>query len=458
MDQPESTTHSPAAKAELPGTPPEERKAGRSAMMIVFMVVFIDLLGFGIVVPLLPRYAKAFLEGDWLVPGGSASWQAGAIVGLLFSSFSLMQFIFAPIWGRLSDRVGRKPILLMGLCGSVLFYALFAVASDLGATDHKALGLALLFVARIGQGIAGATIATAQAVIADCTTPERRSRGMALIGAAFGIGFTFGPLLGAAAIKLRPEDLGAPGFAAAGLSLIALLLAVRLLPETLRAGSAAAHRRWLDWQGLRNALHTPAIGLLIIMFFLATFAFANLEATLSLLTEDALGYRNDENFLLFAYIGFMLMIAQGGFYQVLARRGVTEIAFMTMGVGFLILGMGGLGTTAVCKYNNVFGDHGLLTCLLVSLAVAVIGFAFLTPSIQALISRRSDPGKQGEILGINQSASALSRILGPLVGLSLYNVLPSHGLPYAVATGLLCLVMLMLPLVRKSPTHGAETA
>ena len=150
--------------------------ASRSAMMIVFLVVFIDLLGFGIVLPLLPRYGDDFLQH--LIPGGKHSFWGGLILGLLMSSFSLMQFVFAPIWGRISDRVGRRPILLLGLAGSVVFYALFGVASELRSPDTRILALTLLFVSRIGAGIAGATIATAQAVIADSTTPERRSHGM----------------------------------------------------------------------------------------------------------------------------------------------------------------------------------------------------------------------------------------------------------------------------------------
>ena len=223
----------------------------RSALLIVFLVVFIDLLGFGIVLPLLPLYGDDYLNA--YLPGGANSPEGGAILGLLMSSFSFMQFIFAPIWGRVSDRIGRRPILLTGLVGSVLFYALFGYASDLPTTS-AGLALALLFAARIGQGVAGATIATAQAVIADCTTPDKRRHGMALIGAAFGIGFTFGPLVGAGALALFPQHRGATGYAAALLSGIALILAIRLCrkpaisskPRHAVSGliSARCARRW----------------------------------------------------------------------------------------------------------------------------------------------------------------------------------------------------------------------
>jgi DHA1 family tetracycline resistance protein-like MFS transporter len=422
--------------------PPISAGARRSALLIVFLVVFIDLLGFGIVLPLLPRYANYFLEP--LLPGDAAAGWRGAILGVLMSAFSAMQFLFAPIWGQVSDRLGRRPILLLGLAGSVVFYALFGVASTWGNEGALEVGLILLFVARVGAGISGATIATAQAVIADSTTPERRSRGMALIGAAFGIGFTFGPLLGAAALSFWPDYHGAPGYVAAGLSLIALVLGIVLLPETWRPGATTTHRRWLDWRGLQNALHTPTVGLLVITFFLATFAFANFEATLSLLTKHALRFEDRANFLVFAFIGLVLMLAQGGLYQVLARRGVRESTFIMSGATLMALGLGGMAGVALSVSEEVSdGQTLLLTVFLFAIAVAVVGFALLTPSVQSLISRRTDPAKQGEILGVNQSAAALARILGPLVGLALYNRPPVHVLPYAVAAGLLGLVLFL---------------
>ncbi|MFM7161569.1 MAG: MFS transporter, partial [Planctomycetaceae bacterium] len=292
-------------------------RSSKAPLLIIFLTVFIDLLGFGIVLPLLPRYAKSF----------SAT---GLQLGLLMASFSIMQFLFAPIWGRISDRVGRRPILILGLAGSVLFYTLFGYCTSLGP-QGRLLGLGILpwlFLCRIGAGIAGATIPTAQAYIADVTGPEQRARGMALIGAAFGIGFTFGPLLGAAFVPgdladlgrpghpvaaelqlddtqrsalaevtqryraqrmelgqrgdrqkldtlrqerdrdlvavMRPEQqsqwlklnapASAPGYVAGGLSLLALLSAIFLLPESLTPGAQSAHRGWFDLTSLRQAV------------------------------------------------------------------------------------------------------------------------------------------------------------------------------------------------------------
>jgi MFS family permease len=211
----------PPAKSRAP-------TASRAALLTVFLVVFIDLLGFGIVLPLMPRYADRLLA-----PAGISSQLHGAVIGALLSVFSFMQFLFAPIWGRVSDRIGRKPILVLGLAGSVVFYALFGYGSSLirggdtvTPTEDARLALLLMFVARIGAGIAGATIATAQAVIADCTPKEKRAHGMAMIGAAFGIGFTFGPLLAGAALIFFPDRPEFAGYAAAILSLAAWMLAI----------------------------------------------------------------------------------------------------------------------------------------------------------------------------------------------------------------------------------------
>jgi MFS family permease len=443
-----------AAASESPSGAAGSR---RSALAIIFLVVFIDLLGFGIVLPLLPLYADEILEP--LFPGEGQAPLRGVLLGLLMASFSAMQFIFAPIWGRASDRVGRRPLLLLGLTGSVVFYTLFGIASEVAAAGREkadlhlvAWGLALLFVARLGAGVAGATISTAQAVIADSTAKDRRARGMALIGAAFGIGFTFGPLLGFGSLFTPWE--GAPGYIAAALSLIALFLALVLLPETLRTGNTAVRRRWLDWQGLNRALRTPSVGLLIVTFFLSTFAFGGLESTLALvnkllltgqaevhvkLTRAAAKTTEKDNFLVFAYVGLVLMLTQGLLYRRLVQR-VGEMRFVRIGSALMALGLAG-AVAILLRWQQLQSMGGILffDALLV-MTLAVVGFALVTPSVQALISRRSDPAQQGEILGVNQSASAMARILGPMVGLSLFNLSPSHILPYVVGTGLLILV------------------
>jgi MFS family permease len=414
--------------------------ASRSALLTVFLVVFIDLLGFGIVLPLLPLYAK-----NLLTPITDSRQLQGLVIGALISVFSLMQFIFAPIWGRVSDRVGRRPILLIGLAGSVVFYALFGYASSLmGSGDQPVsaataeLALWLMFVARVGAGIAGATIATAQAVIADSTTKAGRARGMALIGAAFGIGFTFGPLLAGVAMIFLPHRPEFPGFAASTLSLVALVLAIGKMPETRRPGILAPRRNWLDVRGLWSTLQTPTVGRLVLTFFLATFGFAGFEGTLALLNRE-LGYNEQTNYWIFAYVGFVLMLTQGFLYRRLVKK-YHEVPLMRLGVGFMFLGLAGLAAVAISDKDLTLRAPAFFGAL----ALGVVGFAFLTPSAQALISKRSDPGRQGEVLGVNQSFSALARILGPLTGVLLFESESSHVLPYAASAVLLAIVMGLL--------------
>jgi DHA1 family tetracycline resistance protein-like MFS transporter len=312
-------------------------------------------------------------------------------------------------------------------------------------------------VSRIGAGIAGATIATAQAVIADCTTPERRKHGMALIGAAFGIGFTFGPLVGFASLYWFPDHHGVIGYSAAGLSLLALLLGIVLLPETRHFEEAPPlRRRWFDWRATRDVLRTPVLAPIVLTFFLATLGFGGFEPTLALLIKDTLHLDEQKSFLVFAYVGLVLVMTQGFLYRRLANR-LSEVTFMAMGITLMALGLVLLGGVTWMGHQGEgsYGFETLLTCMLVSMTLAVVGFAFLTPSAQALISRRTDPNKQGEILGVNQSAASLARILGPIFGLSLYKLTPSHLLPYVFGAGLLVLMLPLLPRIRRGDTDAA---
>ncbi len=434
MNVPEAT----AAPSDAPlDQPPTPATAPKKAMLVVFLVVFIDLLGFGIVLPLLPRFADNYLH---VLPEAAR----GAALGALYSVFSLMQFVFSPAWGRVSDRVGRRPILMLGLAGSVVFYALFGFASNL-PTDAAWLALGLLFLSRLGAGVAGASISTAAAVIADCTTRENRAKGMALIGAAFGIGFTFGPLIGYAGLELFQGQPWAPGAAASLLSLVSLLLAVRMLPETRMPGGAHAGKEWFSLARTAEVLRTPTVGTLVLIYFLVIFGFANFEGTLALLTRDALGLRDDrDNFLIFAYVGFVLTLVQGGVYRRLAGKVATE-KLLAAGVVMMLLGLGGMAAVAA----NPFGfERGALFALFfVVTALAVTGFSFVNPSVSALVSRRSDPARQGEVIGVNQSFASLGRILGPFLGLVMFEADPSRVAPYLAAVVLLLLVVALLPRV-----------
>ncbi len=205
------------------------------------------------------------------------------VIGVLFSVFSLMQFVFSPMWGRVSDRIGRRPVLLISLLGSVVFYALYAVAVSLDATQAS-LALGLMLLARVGAGIAGASVGTAAAVIADCTTPEKRAKGMALIGIAFGAGFTLGPLIAYFGLAIFAQEPWGVGALASGLSLVALVIALAIFKETRDPNNKAA-KEFFSLAKTRDVLAMPTVGALVLIYFLAIFAFANFEATLALLDE-----------------------------------------------------------------------------------------------------------------------------------------------------------------------------
>ena len=399
-----------------------------TSLLIIFLTVFIDLLGFGMVLPLLPIYADQFHADT-----------SGWLIGGLMASFSLMQFIFAPLWGRLSDHIGRRPVLMVGLAGSVVFYSLFGVATVM-------VSLPLLFAARIGAGIAGATISTAQAYIADSTSLTERPKGMALIGMAFGLGFTFGPLLGYLAVPGGREAAPgpAPGFVAAGLSAFALLLAFFRLPESLRPDGRSTSRKILDLSALRDALATPSITPLLATIFVCVFAFANFETTLSMLIRGARAADSPFKFswgqvcLTFAYIGFTLALVQGGLVRRLAGR-INEAALAAAGAVAEVVGFG-LIVAAIATESS-----GLL---LGSLAVVVGGFAFMTPSLNSLLSRRTDPAKQGGILGVGQSVNAMARILGSLVGIPLLKI--QNTLPFYLAAAMMAAAVLLVMLAARA--------
>ena len=343
--------------------------------------------------PLLPRYARDF----------NASYGE---IGLLLASFSAMQFLFAPVWGRLSDRFGRRPLLMLGLAGSMASYVLFAVAHT----------YTLLLVSRILAGIFGATIGTAQAYIADVTGKEDRGKQMALIGAAFGIGFTFGPAVGG----LADHYIGvwAPGAIAALFSADALLLAWRVLPEPER--HVPPHdRKMFDFRALRHAATRPIVLLILGLQVLTVFCFANFEGTLALLTKVRWDYDTRGNGFLFMYVGFWLLVCQGFVVRRFMSR-VGEANFAIMGT--LLLAGGLLGIA-------------LQGPPLLVMPVAVLGFSMISPSLASLLSSNAPDHMQGEVLGLGQSGNALARIFGPYAGNLLFAIEPER--PYWIAAALM---------------------
>jgi len=366
----------------------------KSPLVVLFVTVFIDLIGFGIILPLLPFYAEHF--------GANA-----LLVGLLSTSFSFMQLLFAPVWGRLSDRVGRRPIILIGLLGSSVSYLTFGLSQS----------LSILFLSRMLAGIAGANISTAQAYIADSTPPERRARGMGLIGAAYGLGFTVGPAIGG---TLSRYGYAVPAFFASALALANFCAAWWLLPESLtRSRRPRQPDRRLDWERLRTGLQHPELGVFLVLWFISTFAFANLEATFALMTARKFGFDAQANGYLFAYIGVLITVVQGGLTGRLAKR-FGERRLISVGLFCMIFGLG------LLPYSL-----GLKSLLLV-LLLLIAGHGATNPSITSLISQATSTEDQGGILGVAQSLASLARILGPVWGGFTFD---AFGYPYPYLTG-----------------------
>ncbi|MFM8413408.1 MAG: MFS transporter [Planctomycetota bacterium] len=433
--------------------PERSPAADRWPLLVVFLTVFIDLLGFGIVLPVLPRQVAPYLDAIGLsVEAGSG----GAVLGILFSVFSLMQFVFSPVWGRLSDRIGRRPILLLSLAGSVVFYAVYGLAVSVpvepAPTRSAAImALGLVLLARVGAGIAGASVGTAAAVIADCTTPENRARGMALIGIAFGGGFTLGPLIAYFGLAVFDQARWGVGAIASLLSFVALLLAAFVFRETRRPGAGPSKEFFSATRSLA-VLRMPTVGGLVLVYFLSIFAMAGFESTLALFTQKAFGMSDDSNFLVFAAIGFVLVLA-GGIYRPLAKR-LPERRLLAAGVSLMLLGLAGVGGVAAAVTGRGLeagpGDPWRWA-FYAAASLAVVGFAFINPSVSALISRRAAADRQGEVLGVNQSFASLARILGPLAGMTLFSLHPSRVLPSALSVAVLVVVAALLPRISPEP-------
>jgi MFS transporter, DHA1 family, tetracycline resistance protein len=366
----------------------------RSPLLIIFVTVFIDLIGFGIVIPVLPYYAE-----------GTKFGATPSQVGLLFASYSVMQLIFAPVLGRLSDKYGRRPILLISLLGTSVGFLILGFATTLW----------MLFVGRIIDGISGGNISTAQAYIADITTKENRAKGMGLIGAAFGLGFVFGPAIGGI---LSRWGINVPFLFAGGLAFLNAILLYFALPETVTPDhpartSAAAGR---GWQQLIGALRNPQLGFVLTIYFLSIVAFSIMTATFSLFMMFRLGYDAFHNGWVFAFVGIISAIIQGGLIGKLVKR---------FGEPLLVIIGGLLFSASLLAIPFVTAATGLLAILTLGAATA-IGQALSAPSLSSLASKSAGAGEQGGVLGVMQSVASLARAVGPSLAAALIHSAVAH--------------------------------
>lgn len=405
-------------------------------LLIIFLTVFIDLVGFGIVLPLLPIYSDQF---------GAKGWMIGAIM----ASYSAMQFFFAPGWGRLSDRIGRRPVMLVSTAGAVVSYALFAFGS--GFTNHST-ALLLIVVSRVFAGICGANITVAQACIADVTPPEERSKKMGLVGMAFGLGFIFGPVIGWASMKMF--GLTGPGWVAAGLCAANFLLALAVLPETRQPDSHIPPRpRLQQWQ---HTFQNAPLRMLVLVFFLATFCFTCFETTLGLLVArnfhlisvanvTALDLLNHDKFtdaatassVLFAFCGIVGAFVQGGpLGKMVKRMGEPKlIALSLILVAVSLAPLPFIKGDSKLAWGVFFSSGGApWWLLLLMLAVLSIGSGLTRPPVFGMISLLAPANEQGATLGVAQSAGSLARIAGPVFATSLFGIHPA--IPYLVCAAL----------------------
>jgi MFS transporter, DHA1 family, tetracycline resistance protein len=413
-------------------TPQEKRTLG-----IIFMTLFLDLMGFGIVIPVQPFYAQSLGANP-------------ALVTLLGTCFSGAQFLFAPLWGKLSDRVGRRPVILISVTISSIGYLIFALAPS----------LEVLFFARLLSGFGSANLGTAQAVIADITPPERRARGMGILGAAFGLGFIFGPAIGG---FLSQFGLAAPAFAAAGLCGINFLWAFFQLPETYppgkrnqSGGSEVLEERRFSLKRLREVASSREILFLFAIFFLFTTAFSQFEQVIGMFLEftwlaeaQAAGTSAKEAALMTAMmlilVGVTATIVQGFLIGKLTTI-FGERKLLMAGIVIVAISIGAI---------PFIGESRNYTLFLVDMALIAVGTGLLNPSLMSLLSRMVGPERQGKTLGQGQALSALGRVIGPASSGVLFE--RWIGLPFLVSGGL-ALVCLFLALGINDPSRISPSA
>jgi len=369
-----------AIAAPPPTDSEEAEKFLTRPLLIIFLTIFIDLVGFGIVIPLLPFYAEELHATPF-------------DIGILVSSYSLMQFIFSPVWGNLSDRLGRRPILFWTILGSSAGYWIIGFANVLW----------MLYAGRILAGIMGGNLSTAQAYIADVTSRKNRAKGMGLFGMAFGLGFILGPALAGILSRFGHH---VPFFVAAVMSLCNAILLYFILPESRRPGESPEIRRRNRFAELAIAFKDKGFGLITIEYFLVITAFAMMTTAFAYYMMVKFGYNAEKTGYLLAYVGFLSALIQGGVFGRLANR-YGEAVLVAFGAFVLVL--------SLFAVPFVGSDSGGLITLLIGIAGFSLGNSLASPALTSLASKLSDEEEQGRSFGIMQSAASLGRVIGPLL-------------------------------------------
>ena len=384
----------------------------KSALPLIFLTVFIDLLGFGILIPILPAFAERVLHID------------ETAIGIIIASYSFVQFLFNPILGRISDKHGRKPVIVVCLFINAIGYVIFAFTSS----------FAVLLLSRIVGGVGGSSVSVAQAYIADVTTKETRSKGMGVIGAAFGLGFVFGPLMGG---LLSSYGYTVTGLGSAFFSLLAFIVTIILLPESNqnKQVDAVISKKLINFEAYKKVFSNPALAILISLFFVLTFSFANIYGTFALLGIQVYGFTDLQNGYILGILGLTSAAVQGGLIGHLDKL-LGKKKILIIGSFFMMVGL------AIMPYAGNFLKLAI-DCVALS-----IGTGIFQPTVLSLISQNASDEEQGLTFGVNQSMSAIGRVLGPLWGGFAFEFL---GYPFPFITGAAFTFLILLATILYIP-------
>lgn len=395
----------------------------RSPLGLIFLTILIDMIGFGIVIPVLPVYA----EGSQF---GATPFQLSLLVGI----YSLLQLIFSPVFGHLSDRIGRKPVLTFSILGTAIGFVVTGAAHAYW----------MLLLGRIIDGISGGNIATGMACIADVTTKENRSKSMGLIGAAFGIGFMIGPALGGVLGKIAPA---LPFYVAAGLAFVNCALVALRLPETLTPQARARARERASLREVFSEGRAPLILAILASQLAAVTGFSIMTALFALFCEKRFGYDIAHTGWILFYVGFLGVVMQGGVLRRLLRRPI-EKQLALIGAALLAISMFFLPAT----------PPSLLLLMLVCAGIS-IGNSFVTPTMNGLASRSSDAHTQGRLLGLLASTGSLGRFAGPIIGFHLLRFDPEGHYArtsFHASAAILVLALVFISFVTPSQASAPE--